>query len=62
MITLVFCMQVATGLQLLILKRFSSGFQVLHIVWCFPLLTSSHSAVVQLNGERLMKPVLLVPP
>ena len=49
-----------TGSQLCILERSLSAFQLLlHIVWCCALLIPSHLTVLQLYGERHMKPVLL---
>ena len=46
--------------QLHILERSSSAFQLLlHTIWYCTLFIPSHLTVLQLNGERHMKPVLL---
>ena len=48
-----------TGSQLYILGRSLSAYQLLHIIWCCALLIPSHLTVLQLNGKKHMKPVLL---
>ena len=48
-----------TGSQLYLLGRSLSAYQLLHNIWCCALLIPCHLTVLQLNGERHMKPVLL---